>query len=269
MSGLVFCFNPLCRAEKKLREDIKTGDIICIQCGRVAEEKVITSECRNFEDSENISRTEIPNDRLYTYYHPRSRPDPSSFSLTQALIKIRELGKKLNLPKTILKSAKKILSDFDTKRKISVRHFDPFMIAVLYLACKTNGLTRTIQELSRETNIKQLDIRRMYLFLTKHLDEYRRIRSTPIAVSALVIRIGSHLKLNNRVIYLANQIAKNAVGRLEDKSSSSIASGSILMALRHEVMTGILEREIAVAASIAPSTVKNIYKLLEGMDIMP
>jgi len=43
------------------------------------------------------------------------------------------------------------------------------------------------------------------------------------------------------------------------------------MAVKHEGVTECTEREIASAASITASTVKNIYKDMEGMkdEIMP
>jgi transcription initiation factor TFIIB len=291
--GWLICTNTNCRAEKGFREDIKTGDIVCTLCGRVAQEKMIDmgSEWRNFGDGgENKSRAEGVddiNDKLTTNIQTSKQAERNNAAmsklhqqisgneqkaLTQASTKIAEFGAQMNLPNTVLKSAKKIYKDFETKKKRKIRgsNSDPFIVAVLYIACKENGLSRTFKELARETDIKEIEVRRMYQALTKHLGNGCG-RATPVAPHDLVIRICSLLNLKQNVIYLAQQIAKNVASRLEGKSPSSIAAASILMAVKHEGVSECTEREIASAASISPSTVKNIYKDMEGMkdEIMP
>jgi transcription initiation factor TFIIB len=249
------------------------------------------SEWRNFGDGgENKSRAEGVddiNDRLTTNIQTSKQAERNNAAmsklhqqisgneqkaLTQASTKIAEFGAQMNLPNTVLKSAKKIYKDFETKKKRKIRgsNSDPFIVAVLYIACKENGLSRTFKELARETDIKEIEVRRMYQALTKHLGNNCG-RSTPVAPHDLVIRICSLLNLKQNVIYLAQQIAKNVASRLEGKSPSSIAAASILMAVKHEGVSECTEREIATAASISPSTVKNIYKDMEGMkdEIMP
>jgi transcription initiation factor TFIIB len=292
--GWLICSNTNCRAEKGFREDIKTGDIVCTLCGRVAQEKMIDlgSEWRNFGDGgENKSRAETVddiNDKLTTNIQTSKQAERNNAAmsklhqqisgneqkaLTQASTKIAEFGAQMNLPNTVLKSAKKIYKDFETKKKRKIRgsNSDPFIVAVLYIACKENGLSRTFKELARETDIKEIEVRRMYQALTKHLGNGCGSRSIPVAPHDLVIRICSMLNLKEKVIYLAQQIAKNVASRLEGKSPSSIAAASILMAVKHEGVSECTEREIASAASISPSTVKNIYKDMEAMkdEIMP
>jgi transcription initiation factor TFIIB len=289
--GWIICSNNNCRAEKGFREDIKTGDIVCTLCGRVAHEKVIDmgSEWRNFDEGENKSRAEGVDDisdKLTTSISTSKQEKNNSAisklqqqisgneqkALTQASSKIQEFGAQMNLPITVLKSAKKIYKDFDTKkkkRKIRGSNSDPFIVAVLYIACKENGLSRTFKELARETDIKEIEVRRMYKALS---DALGKDCVAPVAPSDLVIRICSHLNLkSNSVSYLAQQIAKNVANRLEGKSPSTIAAASVLLAVKHEGITECTEREIAKAASISPSTVKNIYKDMEGMkdEIMP
>lgn len=58
---------------------------------------------------------------------------------------------------------------------------------------------------------------------------------------------------------LATEIANKSSAFLEGKSPSSIAAASILMAtkLRTEKRT---DKEIALAASISPTTIRNVWK---------
>jgi len=244
------------------------------------------SEWRNFGEGEDKSRAEGVddiNDKLATNIQVGHSKSEDRFvtsmsklqqhitgnehkALTQAASKIAEFGAQLNLPATVLKSAKKIYKDFESKKKRKIRgsNSDPFIVAVLYIACKENGLSRTFKELARDTEIKEIEVRRMYQALTKHLGTGCG-RATPVAPHDLVLRICSTLNLKSNIICLAQQISKNAAPRLEGKSPSSIAAASILMAVKHEGVPDCTEREIASAASISPSTVKNIYKDMEGM----
>jgi len=284
--GWLICSNVNCRAEKGFREDMKTGDIVCTLCGRVAHEKVIDmgSEWRNFGEGEDKSRAESVddiNDKLATnitigraeekFHASMSKlhqhiTGNEQKSLTQASGKIAELGAQLSLPATVLKTSKQLYKEFDSKKKKKVRgsNTDAFIIAVIYIACKQNQLSRTFKELARETDVPEIEIRKMYKLLTKHLGSGCGT-ATPVASSDLVLRICSKLKLQDPVICLAQQIAKNVAVKLEGKSPSSIAAASILMAVREKGVTGCTENDIASWATISPSTVKNIYKDMEGM----
>jgi len=291
--GWLICSNTNCRAEKGFREDIKTGDIVCTLCGRVAHEKTIDtgSEWRTFgEDGGDKIRAENVdefNDNLSTNVSVSKQGEKSLMALSklqqqfsnneqktlsQASAKITEFCAQIDLPNTVLKTAKKIYKDFEKnkKRKIRGSNTDAFIVVILYIACKENGLSRTFKELSQETGIKQIELNRMHKVLHKQLGN-RGMRSAPVAPAELVIRICSHVNLSNAVKDLAGRIAKNAASRLEGKNPSSIAAASVLMAVKKEGIKDCTEREIAIAASITPSTVKKIYSEMEGMkdEIMP
>jgi len=191
-------------------------------------------------------------------------------ALSQAVSKINEFAESIDLKDDVRKRAKSIYKQFETKktRKIRGSNSDAIIVAVLYLACKELNVSRTFKELAKETGTKEQDIKRMYLVLTKHLGGTSR--SAPVAPHELVIRICSHLDLPPIIKSLGEQIAKNAASRLEGKSPSSIAAASIFMAVRNRSIA-CSEKEIAKAASISPSTVKNIFKEMEPWtdDLIP
>jgi len=290
--GWIVCSNTDCRGQKGFREDIRTGDIVCTLCGRVAQEKTIDlgSEWRNFADSgENKSRAENVDDivdKLYTTItntkqgggdrqNPMSRLQQQlagneQKALTQAVSKINEFAESIDLKDDVRKRSKSIYKQFESKktRKIRGSNSDAIIVAVLYLACKELNVSRTFKELAKETGTKEQDIKRMYLVLTKQLGT--TARAAPVAPHELVIRICSHLNLPPIIKSLGEQIAKNAASRLEGKSPSSIAAASIYMAVRNQNIP-CSEKDIAKAASISPSTVKNIFKEMEPFtdDLMP
>jgi len=87
--GWLICSNTNCRAEKGFREDIKTGDIVCTLCGRVAHEKTIDtgSEWRTFgEDGGDKIRAENVdefNDNLSTNVSVSKQGEKSLMALSK------------------------------------------------------------------------------------------------------------------------------------------------------------------------------------------
>lgn len=69
------------------------------------------------------------------------------------------------------------------------------------------------------------------------------------------------MKLGNDIINLATEIANKAAVFLEGKSPSSIAAVSILAATKLQGEKR-WEKDIAVAASISPTTIRNVFKEL-------
>eukprot|EP01123_Difflugia_compressa_P003082 TRINITY_DN1394_c0_g2_i1.p1 TRINITY_DN1394_c0_g2~~TRINITY_DN1394_c0_g2_i1.p1 ORF type:complete len:300 (-),score=64.11 TRINITY_DN1394_c0_g2_i1:241-1140(-) len=281
--GFLVCTNPNCRCEKGFREDLRTGDIVCTLCGRVACEKTIDygSEWRNFSDSGgDKSRAENVDDvidKLTTSVKPVKGADKHSTAmarlqanisgneqktLSQASSKISEIADGLGLKDDVKKRAKQLYKEFETKktRKIRGSNGDAIIVAILYLACKELGVSRTFKELSKETGAKEQEIKKMYLVLTKQLRTTSR--ASPVAPHELVIRICSNLELPGQVKSVGEHIAKKGASKLEGKSPSSIAAASIYMAVRH-LSIPCSEKDIAKAASISPSTVKNIFKEME------
>eukprot|EP01124_Arcella_intermedia_P023140 TRINITY_DN360_c0_g1_i1.p1 TRINITY_DN360_c0_g1~~TRINITY_DN360_c0_g1_i1.p1 ORF type:complete len:298 (-),score=41.71 TRINITY_DN360_c0_g1_i1:32-925(-) len=281
--GWLVCSNPNCKAKKGFREDLSRGDIVCTSCGRVAMEKTIDmgSEWRNFSDSgENKSRAENVDDvvdKLSTQITVTSKGDGKhnalsrlqqqfagneQKALTQAVSKINEFAELMELKEDVRKRAKSIYKQFETKkqRKIRGSNSDAIIVAVLYLACKELNVSRTFKELAKDTGTKEQEIKKMYLVLAKQLGG--STRAAPVAPHELVIRICSNLQLPPIIKSMGEQIAKNVASRLEGKSPSSIAAASIYMAVKIKNL-GTNEKEIAKAASISASTVKNIFKEME------
>jgi transcription initiation factor TFIIIB Brf1 subunit/transcription initiation factor TFIIB len=135
---------------------------------------------------------------------------------------------------------------------------DAIICAVLFLASKEEGVPRTFKEIAKETGITDTSIKKLYKVLIKQLPPTGK-RSSTVHPSDLVNRYCSKLELLPSIVALAQEIARKAAPKLEGKSPSSIATASILLATestdhkRHE-------REIANAASIAQTTVRNVYK---------
>jgi transcription initiation factor TFIIB len=130
--------------------------------------------------------------------------------------------------------------------------------AVIYMACKEEQVPRTFKELSKETEIAEKEIRKYYKAMNKMLPKNTANRTS---APALVNRFCSKLKLSNEIMNTARHVAEKAEPLLEGKSPSSIAATSILLVTK---LYGEkrLEKEIAEAASISATTIRNVFKEL-------
>jgi transcription initiation factor TFIIB len=186
-------------------------------------------------------------------------------NLLQAFDRITTLSDVLNVPETIKDKAKEIYAQFEEKRPKSMRYkTDAIVAAIIYMACKEEDYPRTFKELSRQTDIIEKEIRKYYRVVSKLLERQEK-RTSP---SELVNRFCSKLGLPWPVITKAQYVADQAMQFVEGKSPSSIAAASILFVCKLENEKRY-EKDIADAASISPTTIRNVYKdLLPHQDVL-
>jgi len=123
------------------------------------------------------------------------------------------------------------------------------------MACKEEDYPRTFKELSRETTIAEKEIRKYYRTVNKLLERSDKRTSA----ADLVNRFCSKLGLPYNIIQCAMHVANESMQFVEGKSPSSIAAAAILLVCK---LTGEkrYEKDIAEAASISPTTIRNVYK---------
>lgn len=259
-------------------EDHKSGDVICTRCGTVFDSRIIDpgQEWRDFSDSDkdasrvgkvnpyvkDLSTTIGP---MFVDGQKSKMPkwqarmlNNTDRNIISAFERLEHLASLLNLNENIKSKAKEIYKEFEEKRTKSTRYKkDPIIVSVLAMACKEENVPRSFKELARETNFAEKDIRKEYKNLTDLLGRVATRTSAPDLVS----RFCSKLKLEYKVEHDAIGVATRAGEFVEGKSPSSIAAASILIvsklanAKRHE-------KEIAEAATISATTIRNVYKEL-------
>jgi transcription initiation factor TFIIB len=189
--------------------------------------------------------------------------DSNARNLVSAFEKIGHYAEVMKLPNNIRNKAKSLYKQFEEKRSKTMRGTkkEAIIAAVLYMACKEELVPRTFKELAKETGIKEKDIRKFYRNLTQLLP---KTVNTAQAVSPvdLVNRFCSKLKLPHEIVTAACAVADKATPQLEGKSPSSIAAASILMVTKLSDQKR-WEKDIAEAASISPTTIRNVYKEMQ------
>eukprot|EP00029_Vermamoeba_vermiformis_P011580 TRINITY_DN6401_c0_g1_i1.p1 TRINITY_DN6401_c0_g1~~TRINITY_DN6401_c0_g1_i1.p1 ORF type:complete len:313 (-),score=68.79 TRINITY_DN6401_c0_g1_i1:198-1136(-) len=282
-AGMLEC--PVCRNSSQFVEDPAKGDIVCANCGVVMSERVIDEgrEWRNFSDSDkdrsraegvdefinelttDISRSPNATGDLARMSKVQNRIalDSNARNLVSAFEKIGHYAEVMKLPNNIRNKAKSLYKQFEEKRSKTMRGTkkEAIIAAVLYMACKEELVPRTFKELAKETGIKEKDIRKFYRNLAALLP---KTVNTAQAVSPvdLVNRFCSKLKLPHEIVTAACAVADKATPQLEGKSPSSIAAASILMVTKLSDQKR-WEKDIAEAASISPTTIRNVYKEMQ------
>lgn len=258
-------------------EDHKSGDCIC-SCGIIVDSRIIDpgQEWRDFSDSDkdasrigkvnpyvkDLSTTIAP-----TFVDGQKSKMPkwqsrmlsnSDRNIINAFERLEHLAGLLNLNESIKSKAKEIYKEFEDKRTKSTRYKkDPIIVSVLAMACKEENVPRSFKELARETQLFEKDIRKEYKNLTDLLGRAATRTSAPDLVS----RFCSKLNLEFKIEHDAIEVATKAGEFVEGKSPSSIAAASILIvsklsnSRRHE-------KDIAEAATISATTIRNVYKEL-------
>lgn len=256
--------------------DHKSGDEICVGCGTVVASRIIdpTPEWRDFSDSDKdasrIGRANPFVSDLSTTIGPingqtvkmakwqaRMVNNPDR-NMLNALEQIDHFASSLGLNERIKNRAKEIYKEFEEKRTKATRYKkEPIIVGVLIRACKEENVPRSFKEVSRATRLPEKDIRREYKTLTGLLGSPAIRTSAPDLIS----RFCSNLKLPFHIEQDAIAVATKASEIVEGKSPCSIAAASILIVTNLSTIKRH-ERDIAEAASISPTTIRNVYKEL-------
>jgi len=293
---------PECDASRFIR-DYETGEIVCISCGCVVEEKIEDTgpEWRAFDAEQRNKRTRVgapitytihdkglstmidwrnkdtygknlsPGQRAQVYrlrkWQRRSRvSDATERNLAFALSELSKMSASLNLPKNILETASVIYRRAVKQRLIRGRSIQGVTSAAIYMACRQCGVARTLDEISKASLINRKEVGRSYRFMVKELGTF----VPPSSPSYYISRFTNQLGLAGNVETVAIRIlnAAKAVRLTSGRGPLGMAAAATYIAstLLNERRT---QREIAEQANVTEVTIRNRYKeLIENLGII-
>jgi transcription initiation factor TFIIB len=233
-----------------------------------------SAEWRNFADSDkDASRVGMVNEFLKDLSTDISSGTDGKMSKIQQRVsltsanrnllsgfdKIGHISEILSLPDKIRTKAKELFTQFEEKRKKSMRgsKTDAIVAAIIFRACKEAKVPRTFKELTRETGIDEKETRKFYRYLSRLLPQTDNPERTSAA--DLVSRFCSHLGLSHHITTAAIHTAQEGQRFVEGKCPSSIAAAAILLVSRLSTEKR-WEKDIAAVANISPTTVRNCYR---------
>jgi len=273
-----------------LIEDYRAGDQICSECGLVVGDRVIDvgSEWRTFsndnggEDKSRVGAAEntlLGSSDLTTMigpaaggrggdlnksmmYNNRSRGGGGSSSdraLINAFRTIGTMADRINLTRTIVDRANGLFKMVHDGRNLKGRANDAIAAAVLYIACRQEGVPRTFKEIVAVSSVSKKEIGRCFKLILKAHDTSVELITTGDFMS----RFCGSLSLSREVQKAATGIAKKAVDVdiVPGRSPISVAAAAIYMASQASDDKRT-QREIADIAGVADVTIRQSYKLM-------
>ena len=286
-----------------LMKDYESGEIVCINCGYVLDEKIadLGPEWRAFDSEQRAKRTRVGSPLTFTIhdkglstsidwhdrdvYGRRLTPDQrtevyrlrkwqrrlrvsdaTERNLAYALSELSKMSTTLSLPKNVLETACVIYRRAVRKRLIRGRSIQSVTAAALYMACRQCNVTRTLEEVGGVSPATKKDIGRSYRFMIKELEMF----VPPISPASYISRFSNQLELAGKAEMIALDILKSAREALltSGRGPTGIAAATTYIAsvLLNEKKT---QREISENANVTEVTIRNRYKeLMEHLDII-
>ncbi len=274
------------------------GEYVCNNCGAVLEESVIDigQEWRAFsaEQLERRARTggpisvikhdkglgtqigkgltelyKVKPEKRIQYYRltqwSKRLMQQKERVLTYALTELQRIASNLNLPKKIQERVATLYSQLIEKGLIRGRSIEAIMSALIFVACKEEGVPRTFDEIANVAGVSKREIGRAYRFVARQLN----IRILPVKPEDYVNRFASLLGLSDKVRKKALEIIENArkKGAISGKGPTGVAAAVIYIAsiLEGERRT---QKEIADKCKVTEVTIRNRYKeIIESLGI--
>ncbi len=282
-----------CNSEHLIR-DYERGELICNDCGMVVEDAFIDQgpEWRAFDTDQDDKRartgspmtflshdkglaTEISwankdyygkriphKNRAQIYrvrkWHQRIRvSNAAERNLSLALQMMNDYGAKMGIPKDIKETAALTYRKAVEKNLIRGRSIESIVCASIYAACRMVNLPRTLDEISKASEVNKKKVGKAYRHLSKELS----LNLQPTTPFSYIAQFCSKLELDKQAIMQAEEIVRksNDMGISSGKGPTGIAAASIYIA---SVLVGKprTQKEIARVSGVTEVTIRNRYK---------
>ncbi|RLI08226.1 transcription initiation factor IIB [Candidatus Bathyarchaeota archaeon] len=284
---------PYCGSTDLLR-DPEQAEVVCTKCGLVIEMDLMDQgpEWRAFDSEERSDRVRVGAPITYTIHdkglttvidwrdkavggskvspdkraqirrmrkwHRRIRIyDAQERNLSHALSELTRIADKLGIPKNVVETAAVIYRKAVSRGLVRGRSIQSMAAATLYIACRTCGFVRTLDEIADASGIDKKEIGRSFRFLVNETKMF----VPPLTPRDYATRLLGRLRMKGdaediayRTLELAGQLRLTS-----GRGPMGIAAAAVYVA---SVLTGErkTQREIAELARVTEVTIRNRYK---------
>ncbi|KAK2961515.1 putative Transcription initiation factor IIB [Blattamonas nauphoetae] len=280
---------PRCPGNKRIIENHKTGDVVCLNCGLVLAERIVDrhSEWRTFSNDDG-NRDEM--NRVGAAYDPRftnvvstriSSTDAqgrkvrggldstslriqtgNSMSRTertmlQAAGAVTEMCDKLGLSKNVVDLACSIYNEIITGQVLRGKNVKTIYATCIYAACKQLDVPKSIKEICDANDLKRSGISKAYKFVKERVPE----KLTKAATDVYIRQYCHKLALKGPIVDAMSTASENilARGHLGGRNPKTICAVSIYL-ISQLSSTPKSFKEIATVIDIGEQTVRHAYK---------
>ncbi|MHB8360410.1 MAG: transcription initiation factor IIB [Thermoplasmataceae archaeon] len=282
-----------CSSEHLVR-DYERGELLCNDCGMVVEDSFIDQgpEWRAFDSDQDDKRSRtgspmtflshdkglateiswankdyygkrIPHkNRAQIYrvrkWHQRIRvSNAAERNLSLALQMMSDYGAKMGIPRDIKETAALTYRKAVDKNLIRGRSIESIVCASIYAACRMVNLPRTLDEISKASEVNKKKIGKAYRHIAKELS----LNLKPTTPFSYIAQFCNKLELDKQAIMQSEEIVRKSieVGISSGKGPTGVAAASIYIA---SVLVGKprTQKEIAKVSGVTEVTIRNRYK---------
>ncbi|EJN57151.1 Transcription initiation factor IIB (TFIIB) [Halogranum rubrum] len=284
---------PECHSTALVRSTDR-GELVCDDCGLVVDDNVVDHgpEWRAFDHSERQSKsrvgapvTQTMHDkgltttidwknqdsaghllssekrnqmhRLRKWQERIRTKDAGERNLQFALSEIDRMASALGVPRSVREVAAVIYRRALDTDLIRGRSIEGVATSALYIACRQEGIPRSLEEVSSVARVDRREIGRTYRYIAHELG----LPMSPVDPKQYLPRFCSELELSEDVQQRATTIIERttAEGLHSGKSPTGFAAAAIYTAalLCNEKRT---QRDIAKVAQVTEVTIRNRYR---------
>ena len=283
--------------EDRLVTDVVSGEIVCSNCGTVVIDGIeeIGKEWINPKDNEtDKSRIGMPfslavhdmnlstiigktnkdsagqlidsgmqarMNRLRIWDSRTMYRDSSSRNFTTAFVLLGKLKDKLSLTPSIVEKTAYTYRKVQEDGLIRGRTIGAVLVACLYITCREQGVSRTIDELAEASNIRRKAIAKIYRDIVFHLE--RKIPQ--VNCFQCIDKIANKIELNEITTRHARDLMKKVLEQefSAGKDPMGFAGAVLYVSLQMEGKT-VRQIDIADAAGVTEVTIRNRAKELKS-----
>jgi transcription initiation factor TFIIB len=204
--------------------------------------------------------------RLRIWQRRTSVTDGTQRNLAQALSELKRISYLLSLPNNIQETAAMIYRQAIKKQIIRGRTIQSIIAATIYMACRQCGIHRSLEDISRTSNLTKKDVARNYRFLQRELDS-----DTPqVDRNNLITMYVNKLNIPGTTERIAREILTQAtkLHLTTGRAPEGITSACIYLACK-VTDVHMTQGYLAKTAQITEVTIRNRYKeLIKNLDII-
>ncbi|MDP9488741.1 MAG: transcription initiation factor IIB [Thermoproteota archaeon] len=187
--------------------------------------------------------------------------DSSSRNFTTAFVLLGKLKDKLSLTPSIIEKTAYTYRKVQEDGLIRGRTIGAVLVACLYITCREQGVSRTIDELAEASNIRRKAIAKIYRDIVFHLE--RKIPQ--VNCFQCIDKIANKIELNEITTRHARDLMKKVLEQefSAGKDPMGFAGAVLYVSLQMEGKT-VRQIDIAEAAGVTEVTIRNRAKELKS-----
>jgi transcription initiation factor TFIIB len=273
---------PECGA-KKIIEDHKFGELVCIQCGCVVGKLIDRGpEWRSFDsqEKERVGPPQRPTLQISTVIGSFTRATPEQRTQIQRLqklhkrmtiderirrgiLEIERVSSPLGLPPSIREMVASLWIKFIKNKPHPGRKIPTLIGALTYYTLRKIRRPRPLKEIASVIGIESKELAAAYRALIKE----GVLHSPPVEPIDFVPKIISELNLSGEVRNKAIEILEKAhrIGLDVGKNPLVMAATAVYIAARMHKVTRVSQKEVANAAGVTDVSIRSHYKELIKM----